>query len=292
MSSVATLKQVEKNWLLSQAATEGNLEKIRIALLDGANPTADDYLPLFRAAIKGNRECLNVLIPVSDIEKNLDQALLFAAKEGHIDCLELLLTHRTSETDIHEALLIAARKNHGGCVQLLAQYTDPKHNNSQALGDAVYFKSADAVEILLPLSDPQANGGDVLSVAAHLPTDLFAQLLNLIPHPNYNTINDALLRSVNLGSKDKVRLLLPKADVTYLDSQALRTALQYDDHEMAELLYEGSDLKVALELLRKDPKIKEFQLKRLIELEETQRQKALLNEVVDVVCTKTKARKM
>jgi len=89
-----------------------------------------------------------------------------------------------------------------------------------------------------------------------------------------------------------VQALLPHVNVMYRDGRALRTALQYDDHAMAELLYDGSDLTLVLDLLRKDPKTKEFQIQRLIELEQAQRQKALLKQVVSGVATPHKTRKM
>lgn len=277
---------------LVDAASKGNVEEIQQALCHGANPKTDNYRPFFFALFNGHTNCVDVLIGVSDIEKILDPALLWAAKDGHIDCLKLLLKHRTKHTNIHGALVNSARHNKVDCLQLLLQYTDAKINNSEALFDAVYHESTQAAEILLPLSEPQANGGQILSVAAYLPTDFFVKLIERIPNPDYDTVNNALVESVNLRDKEKVVILLKKSDLMYRKCEALRTALKKDYQAIAELLYDGSDLSLALKLLRQDQNVNEVQLHRLIELEQAQRQHAVLREVVDKTIGQVKLRKM
>ena len=283
-------KQWENNHCLLVAATEGNVEHVRL-WLDVADPTADDYLPLFRAISYGHTECLKALIPVSDIANNLEKALAAAVRVQRPECLELLLEYKTPTTDVHEALVVSANKNSCACLELLLPHSNTK-NNTSALYTAIYNRSIQAAELLLPVSDPQTDKR-ILQVAKNLPMPLFQQLIDCIPHPDYAAINDVFLRCVNSGDTKKVRAVLPKADVMYFDGLALRNALQYDDHAMAELLYEGSDLTTVLDLLRKDPKTKEFQLHRLIELEQAQRQNTLLKEAVNGVCTQQyKTRKM
>lgn len=282
--------QWENNDALVVAATRGDLEQVRL-WLKVADPAADDYLPFFRAISRGNTECVQLLLPVSNITENLEQALETAARGQQPEILKLLLDYTTSTTDVHNALRVCAENNNCACLELLLPYSTIKNNNS-ALSAAAHNRSAGAFELLLPQSDPQADGGLILSVASSLPLLLFQQLIDAIPHPDYAVINNAFLRSVNSGDKEKVRAVLPKVDVMYREGRALCTALKYDDHAMAELLYEGSDLTLVLNLLRKDPDVKDFQIQRLIELEEAQRQNALLKEVVDGVCTTTKARKM
>ena len=282
--------QWENNDSLVAAATQGNVDLVRF-WIGVANPSADDFLPFFRAISNGHTECVKLLLPVSNITDNLEKALETAARGQQPEVLELLLDYRTPTTDIHNALMVCADNNNCACLTLLLPYSTLKNNN-MALHAAAYNRSVQAFELLLPVSDPQVDGGLILSVASSLPLPLFQQLIDCIPHPDYATIHNALLRSVNSGDKEKVQALLPKVDVMYREGRALCTALKYDDHAMAELLYEGSDLTAVLDVLRKDPDIKDFQIQRLIELEEAQRQNALLKEVVDGVCTTTKARKM
>lgn len=283
----------ENDHLLVVAATHGHVNEVR-ALLDVANPAVDNYLPLLRAVSHGHTECVKLLIPVSNITDNLEAALAAGARgvRDTTDCLKLLLQHKTSTTDVHDALVICGDNNNCAGLELLLPHSTTKNNNS-ALYAAVYNHSVQAFELLLPVSNPQEdNNGRILQVAANLPLPFFKQLIDCIPHPDYNTINNLLLYCVNSGDKDKVQALLPHVNVMYRDGRALRTALQYDDHAMAELLYEDSDLTLVLDLLRKDPKTKEFQIQRLIELEQAQRQKALLKQVVSGVATPHKTRKM
>lgn len=281
--------QWENNDALVVAATRGHLEEVRL-WLNVADPAADDYLPFFRAISRGNTECVQLLLPVSNITDNLEQALEAAARGQQPECLKLLLKHITSTTDVYNALEVSANKNNCACVELLLPYSNTK-NNTSALYAATYNRSIEAVELLLPLSEPQKDQR-ILTLADNLPSPLFQRLIDGIPHPDYSAIHNVFLRCVNSGDKEKVRALLPKVDVMYREGRALRTALKYDDHSMAELLYEGSDLTLVLNLLRKDPDVKDFQIQRLVELEEAQRQNALLKEIVDGVCTTTKARKM
>lgn len=280
----------ENNNSLVVAATLGKLDDVR-SWLNVADPSADDFLALFRAINNGHTECVKELIPVSNINLNLERALAMAARSQNDGCLKLLLEYKTPTTELHESLVVSAHNNDCVCLELLLVHTDAKFNNSEALFTAVYNRSFQAVELLLPLSDPQDNTR-ILQIALNLPSPLFEQLIARIPHPDCTTINDLFLRCVTGGDKGKVRALLPKVDVMYHEGRALRTALQYDDHAMAELLYDGSDLTLVLNLLRQDPNTKEFQLHRLIELEEAQRQNAVLKDAVDGVSTKTKTRKM
>lgn len=291
MSISISDKQWENNDSLVRAATCGDVEQVR-AWLEIANPATDGYLPFFRAIRKGSTECVKLLLPVSNITHNLQKALEAAADGQQPECLEFLLNYKQSDTDVHDALVISADNNNCACLKLLLSYSTTAHNTS-ALYAAAYNRSFEAFELLLPVSDPQAEvNRPILQIASHLPAPLFQQLIDRLPHPDYITVNNAFLQCVNAGDKDKVRALLPKVDVMYHDGRALRTALQYDDHAMAELLYDGSDLTLVLDLLRKDPKTKEFQIQRLIELEQAQRQKALFTEIVDGVCTTHKSRKM
>lgn len=281
----------ENNYFLVVASTNGNVTDVQ-ALLEVADPCADDYLALFRALGNGHVECVKALIPGSNIGKNMERALVCAAEAQQIECLKLLLEYNPSPTEVYEALVVCASNNSCDCLNVLLPHTDATLNRSNALYFAAANRSCEAFEILLPVSNPSMSDDKILPISLRMPTPLFQKLMDLIPHPDYITVNNALLKSVNSGSKNLVGILLPKCDVRYRESQALRTALQHDDHAMAELLYEGSDLTLVLNLLRKDPKIKDFQIQRLIELEEAQRQNALLKEVVDGVCTTTKARKM
>ena len=289
-----TISISDKSWendnSLVVAATNGDVEQVR-AWLEVANPAADDYLPLFRAIRHGHMDCVKELIPVSNITHNIERAVLLAARWKEFECLKMLLEYTTPSTQLHEALAISAHNNDCACLELLWTHTDAKFNNSYALRAAVANRSLDAFDILLPVSDPSADE-QILQDATHLPLLRFQQLIDRIPNPDYDAVNDIFLSLIYSGDKDKVRALLPKVDVMYNEGQALRTALQYDDHAMAELLYDGSDLTLVLKLLRQDPKTKEFQLHRLIELEEALRQNAVLKDAVDGVSVTTRTRKM
>lgn len=271
---------------LVAAATRGDERDVR-RLLVSVDPTADDCLPLNRAVSNGHLECARALLPVSLAKSAAPQtalvkAIFCAAINDQEACLALLLEQVTPEMnvqhDLHHSFRTAARKNHCGCLKLLRPYVDPKFNHSEALYEAAKGMALEAFDYLLPLSDLTVREQLWFVVAKNFPDETLKHMLESISPAalTQHTFDTMFHDSVIHGYYSQVKFLLPYVDPKKNNSEALRLALEFNDQEMAELLYPHSDLRVALELLRKKGDTPERHLKRLVELETAQRQKEVL----------------
>lgn len=82
---------------LADAALANDVDELRWALTDGANPLANNSYALRQAASAGSTESVEILIPVSDPKANDSGALQYAALEGHRDVVDLL--YQVSDVD-------------------------------------------------------------------------------------------------------------------------------------------------------------------------------------------------
>jgi ankyrin repeat protein len=89
--------QVVKDNYLIEAATYGDIARVRKLLANGANANTFDNSPLRLAAANGHAETVYVLLQ-SGAEPADRQALLAAAKSGYVDVVELLAGYADSET--------------------------------------------------------------------------------------------------------------------------------------------------------------------------------------------------
>ncbi len=83
--------------VLADAAFANDVDEVRWALSDGANPLANDSYALRQAAYRGNTESVAILIPVSDPKAKDSGALQNAALENHRDVVDLL--YKVSDVD-------------------------------------------------------------------------------------------------------------------------------------------------------------------------------------------------
>jgi len=271
---------------LVAAASRGDESEVR-RLMVKVDPTADDCLPLNRAVNNGHLECVRALLPVSLANTAAPRTALLGAiccavASEQEACLALLLEQVTPEMnvqhDLHPSFRMAARKNHCGCLKLLRPYVDPKFNHSEALYEAAKGMALEAFDYLLPLSDITARKQLWSVVATNFPDETLIQMLESVPEADLNPemLDTIFHDSVIHGYYSQVKFLLTYVDPKKNKSEALRLALEFNDQELAELLYPHSDLRVALELLRKKGDTPERHLKRLVELETAQRLKEVL----------------
>lgn len=271
---------------LVAAASRGDESEVR-RLMVKVDPTADDCLPLNRAVNNGHLECVRALLPVSLANTAAPRTALLGAiccavASEQEACLALLLEQVTPEMniqhDLHPSFRMAARKNHWGCLKLLRPYVDPKFNHSEALLEAAKGMALEAFDYLLPVSDITARDQLWFVVANNFSDETLKHMLESVSPADLNqqTFDTMFHDSVLHGYYSQAELLLPYVDPKKNSSEALRLALEFNDHEMAELLYPHSDLRVALELLRKKGDTPERHLKRLVELETAQRLKEVL----------------
>lgn len=114
--------------ILRSASQTGDAKALRDALVAGARPDARSRLgmtALHQAAINGHRECVFLLLTISDPEaKDVfgNTALHCAAYHGHRECVSLLLPVSDPEANNMfgcTALHIAKENGHAGCAVLI-----------------------------------------------------------------------------------------------------------------------------------------------------------------------------
>jgi len=280
-----------QNDLLTKAAQEGDVERLR-TLLAVTPVVGYDCPALFLAIQYGHTECVKLLIPVSHIKTTWEEAVGVAAHYKQAECLKVLLEHKPSNSQADQALVISARNNDCGCLALLLPHTNPKANHSKALYTALNWRSFAAFEMLLPFSAPEDDPYTLKLGVYYLPSALRDKMIEQIPASSYEAINQTFLYLVELGDIQRVCALLPKADLTYSNSQALRTALEEGNLALAEVLCDGSDLRTALDVLREDGRVDPAMLQWLTDVEQARRQQDVLRHSVEGVATNSARRKL
>lgn len=277
--------------LLPKAAQEGNAEQLRALLT--AVPSLDQVSQsLFLALQYGHTECVQILIPFANIETIWERALEVAVRCKQAACLKVLLECKPPNSPAEQALVVSARNNDCGCLALLLPHTNPKANNSKALYTALNGRNWAAFELLLPFSAPEADPYILKLGVLYLPSALRDKMIEQIPASNYEAINQTFLHLVETEDVKAVSALLSKVDLTYSDSQALRTALKEGNLDLAEVLCDGSDLRTALDVLREDGRVDPAMLQWLTDVEQARRQQDVLRHSVEGVATNSARRKL
>jgi len=132
---------------LFEAAADGNIEKVRSLLNDGAEPDWDGprgFTSLIVAASRGHKEVVQLLIKAG-ANVNADAswtALTFAADRGNESMVKLLLDSGAyidlSMPGGYSALMAAAEKSHVGIVRMLLQkgaYTNTRDRTGKTALD-------------------------------------------------------------------------------------------------------------------------------------------------------------
>lgn len=269
---------------LTVAARDGDLEAVR-RLLPISDPSVYDYLPVTWAARYGYTEILQELIPVSQIERPgaLASLMLWTAFEGHTECLNVLTPYTaTIEVDLNAVFKQAAIYGRVGILETLVPLVDPKYNHSQALTYAVMHRKSEAVEFLRPLSDIEGiDATQVLLEMVEKRDEAGVKALIPLSNPRHND-SEALFVAINNHFDAGVRLLAPVSDVGSQNSRALVAALNKASNDIAELLYEGSDLRAVWDQLKKDYYSFEDKQKyypRLYELMTVREQQQMLEQI-------------
>lgn len=257
MSTDTTLdKTLSRNSdALTVAARNGDLDEVR-RLLPISDPSVYDYLPLTWASKYGYAETLHELLPVSNIERPgvLNKMMQSAVHDGFVECFKVLFPYtKNIPVNLNGLLSAAATFKSIDILKFIAPLVDPKHNDSEAFKYAIAARNADCIEFLAPLSDTLGVDGTKFLVKA-VKENNAAGVKALIPYsnPKHND-SEALFEAVEHGFLDCVRALVPVSDVSAHNSRALVKALQYieyvknPNYEIAELLYEGSDLQAVWE---------------------------------------------
>lgn len=257
-------------------------------LLPISQPTLYDSWALLLATEMGQLDMIKRLVPVSDLPNCLE-CVLVAAAEGHVECLEYLVQYIENDRIGHRALVRAVIKNQDECLSVLLPFVDATLNDSEALFHSITGLNSSCFELLLPHSDPKAYHSRPLRAAARQGKTDFVELL--IPLSDPKACDSEALRLAALrGFQQTVKALLPFSDAKANNSEALVAALDFDDDQLAEMLYDVSDLNVALNQLKERHPSGAWP-----ELEErlaAQQQKAILNEVVGLDNGSKRTRKM
>ena len=266
---------------LIKHACEGNVKEVR-ALLDAG--TLVDEAAIMAAAMCGQHECLALFFPFSDT--NWQLALKAATTSGHAQCLKLLMDNRPEqwESPVEGALAGSVHLNRGDCTQVLVEHMD--HSTPHVFDWhglfvlALEFRNTTSFFAILPYCDTSDSRlADILEGAALRGiTPIVQALAPLSGQWDPPAVHKSLIQAIWKGHKDIVHILVPLVNVGYDNSVALRTALELGDEDIAELLYDGSDLPLTLKILEiQQPNLKVDRLKDRID---AQRQKIILTDAV------------
>ena len=282
----------ENSDALTVAARNGNFEAVR-RLLPISDPSVYDYLPLTWASKYGYAEILQELLPVSKIERPgvLEQMMQFAVRDGFFECFKVLFPYtKQIPVNLNGLFSGAAFYRSVDLLKFIAPLVDPKHNDSEAFKNAITGRNADCIEFLAPLSDTRGVDGTRFLVKA-VKENNAAGVKALIPYsnPKHND-SEALFAAVENKFLDCARILVGVSDVSAHNSRALVKALQYieyvkkPNYEIAELLYEGSDLQAVWEQIEtpKDKQAEQFKMEqyaRLHELITVREQQKMLEKI-------------
>ena len=212
---------------LRDAAHEGSLPQVEVALRLGANPLSaslEGMTALHHAAWYGSVDCTQVLLPLSDVTAVEAQdgltPLHCAAEKGHAEVLALLLPTCDPLTKAYQgrtALHLAARCGHTVCCRLLLEVTPPDildEIGCSPLMLATYKDHADCVALLL----------------THSP---------LLSQTDFKFGRTALHWAARFGSMNALTLLLPLIPPDLLDANGLtprHLAHNYGHYDCADTI--------------------------------------------------------
>jgi ankyrin repeat protein len=222
--------ETERDFWFLWSAESGDEEKLRAALVEGANPNERDperRTALMLAAMGAHLGCVNAVLAVSDAtaaDGGGNTALMHAARSGGAGCVAALLpasnpNARSSSgwTAIEHA---AANGNLAG-LRLLLPSSD-KAARAGALGQAAARNYAQCVSALLGEGQADANlrgqsGAASIEMAATHGREACVRLL--LAESDVENCSRALMAAAKVGAAGCVEILLAKADPTRVDEK-------------------------------------------------------------------------
>lgn len=273
---------------LIQHASEGNVEQVRDLLAQG---NAFDQAAAMGAAMCGQVECLKLFLPFSNTH-NWNSALIAATMDGHETCVKALLDTQPNDwkAGVKDALTDSVRFNHGHCTERLVKHIETmeqQHPTESAFIDwnavllkSLEFSNTQAFFAVFPHCDSTWLATCLEGASNKGLKEIVQTLAPMSAQLDPNLVHNSLMKAIWKGHEDIVKILLPWVDIQLDDSIALRTAIELGDNEIAELLYDGSDLDVALNWL-KPKKLPQEYLHRLNELIQNRTQNCVLTHAVN-----------
>ena len=228
---------------------KGETEKVRMALVNGANGNAADnggWTALMKAASRGHVAVVELLILRPDVDANAADnggwtALMLAAHRGHLAVVELLIQRpgvdaNAANNNGRTALMLASREGHLAVVELLIQQQNVEVNAADNGGrTALHFAAVN-------------GNNDVLnSLHNHLGIDLAAvtkegeTALHLLAKNHWDADPDILRNMLNNPAVDpNARDLQDRTPIMIL----LHDEDEYEDVEMLQVLVDNDRVDV------------------------------------------------
>lgn len=215
LTAITVQRKIKQDGILLEAAAQGNLQNVKIALERGASITATDthgQTALHHFAGYGNAVAITFILSTLELDVDVIDnrglpALIYAIKKGAPDALEALLAAGASadievvelQCESYTALSLAAIKGHAQLIALLLKYGWHSISNEQIQEAIIQAKivQRNNIESILQKS----------LVTKEQNKRMFAAAEDIIEHPRVsdlaaNAIKKAIVEGANIQAKN------------------------------------------------------------------------------------------
>ena len=225
------------NRAIKYACHNGHSEVVKLLLEAGVDPSVDDNYPLKVACQNGRVEVVKVLLQDPRVDPSVDDnyALNVACQNGHVEVVKVLLAAGVDPSvNDNQPIQGAYFNNHFAVVKLLLEdeRVDPSFEDNELIKSACRRGNIELVRLLLqdPRVDPSVNDNEPLSEACK---GGFIEIVKLLlRHPRVSLPEGIISTACyGPGGPELVLLLLHAgADPSVNDNLALREAC-IDTHQ-------------------------------------------------------------
>lgn len=227
--------------LLMGGVLSNDLEQVKAALSQGADPMVKEAWPLQTATEANNMRMLRLLLPLTDVAATGHRAFRYAATFGRYPAVLSLLATRADQASLDLALCSAVVSNSlRCCTALIEAGANPKAHASRALALALLDGSSSVAEMLFPLSDPRSwvegdmtidSGhpwGMLRLVATQAPVDFLERVLSVVVPPMEVLRGILSSREPDVASEEARHIIM--AHISIREAEILQHSVEGHGH--------------------------------------------------------------